>query len=47
MKARTDIGELKGVEIKYVETDSLIGFIFNDEWTLESLSIFGGVTQKL
>lgn len=47
MKGRVNIGELKSVEVKYVETDSLIGFLFNDEWELESLTVFAGTTQKL
>lgn len=46
MKSHMDIGELKSLEVKYVETSNIINVIFDNDWQLESLSIFQATTQR-
>lgn len=42
-----DIGDLESIVVSYVETNRLIGFLFNNNWKLESLTVFSGETHKL
>ena len=46
LKTHVDIGDLKSIEVKYMETSNIIKVIFSNDWKLESLKVFQGSQQK-